>query len=116
MTLTFLQEGQAGVIASVGVAGSTQSERCSGAGGNKNYDDAKRSATQMVRALGEEKGWPKLTTLFQEAHAYAGWEFSSIAATQVENLGSALAPEDDFPCQRSRRMLRAGRALEDGGT
>jgi len=80
MTLTFSEAGKPRVICDVLMVGSTLNGRWQWSWGNKNTDERNRVGLQPVFDFGEHRQWSALTTLFQDADNYTGWECASVAA------------------------------------
>jgi hypothetical protein len=94
-TLTFSEKGKAKVICQIEVVGSTTPESWEWAWGNENFPSACRKRMGLVHALGEEKEWDRLTTLFLESDEYVGWECASIASHVLGGLGIYRCPASD---------------------
>ena len=95
-TLIFSEEGQPRVIADIVVTGTVHGNEWEWAWGNPHLPAKSRDQMSAVRDFGEDKGWPKLTTLFLENDEYLGWELTAIAAHLLEAEGVYRCPDGDI--------------------
>lgn len=97
--LIFSERGCAKVIADVVAVGTVnrRGTRWEWSWGNPNFPAHSRESMSIVRAFGEEKEWPKLTTLFLENDEYLGWELSAISAHILDAEGAYRCPDSDEP-------------------
>lgn len=91
-TLIFSEKGKAKVICKIEVAGSTTQQSWEWSWGNENLPTICRKRMGLVHALGEEKQWDRLTTLFLESDEYVGWECASVASHVLGGIGVYRCP------------------------
>ena len=96
-TLTFSEDGKPRVIADMIVVGSLHGTEWEWAWGNPHMPLRSQERMSVVRDFGEEKEWPKLTTLFLEGDMSQCWEFSSIAVHLLGADGVYRCPDAENP-------------------
>jgi hypothetical protein len=94
-TLIFSEDGNAKVICQIEVAGSTTPKSWEWSWGNENFPISCRKRMGAVYALGEEKQWDKLTSLFLEYDEFIGWECASIANHVLNGIGIYRCPNSE---------------------
>jgi hypothetical protein len=93
-TLRFSENGKTKVIADIVTAGLISQGSWEWSWGNPNITVRSREMMEKVREFGEEREWPKLTTLFVENDEHLGWEFSAISAHLLDAEGVYCCPLD----------------------
>ena len=97
-TLTFSHEGKPKVICDIRAVGSVQGESWEWSWGNKNLPDACKDRMDQVRALGQEKGWERLSQLFLENDKdYLGWELASVTSHVLDGTAVYRCPDSETP-------------------
>jgi len=92
--LTFSSGGRIEVIADIQIVGSTSSSTGTWlwSWDNDTILPRVRHCIEEVRALGEKRGFPKLTVEKWEGDEYDGWEMTAIAAYVLKADGAYRSP------------------------
>ena len=97
-TLTFSQAGETKVLCDVRAIGSVQGDSWEWSWGNKNLPDACKGRMDEVRALGQEKGWERLSQLFLDNdNDYLGWELASVTSHVLDGIAVYRCPDSETP-------------------
>ncbi len=97
-TLTFSQAGQPKVVCEIRAVGSIQGDSWEWSWGNRNLPDTCKERMEGVRTFGEEKQWPKLTSLFLDNNDdYLGWELASVAVHVLGGTATYRCPDSETP-------------------
>jgi hypothetical protein len=99
-TLTFSKDGKAKVICDIQAVGTVEGNSWEWAWGNTSLPDGCRERMHEVKEFGEEKHWPKLTSLFLKNDKYLGWQLASVAVHLLkgEAVYRCLDSEDADDC------------------
>ena len=96
-TLTFSKEGKPKVICQMQAIGSVEGDSWEWSWGNANFPDACKARMHEVREFGEEKQWPKLTSLFLDSDDYLGWELASVSIHILGGTAVYRCPDSETP-------------------
>jgi hypothetical protein len=96
-TLTFSQDGQPKVVASIQVVSSTSlsSGTWLWSGANQSFPLCVTQKVETVRAFGELESLPELTQVKRAADEYLGWEMTAIAAKILGAKGAYRCPGEN---------------------